>query len=374
MRILYWMEVYWPAIGGIEVLSALAIRELRRRGHEVVVVTRQGDLDRPAVDEYEGTPIHRFPFARALTERDLDAVYRSRKGVAELKKSFDPDLIHLNFSGASGYFHMATVDAAPVPWVFAVRHPLDGYGAGPLINRLLQSASWVTGNSMYTLESIRRADPEASSKSSVIFNALPSAAYHPTPLTMDSPRLVFVGRLVPEKGADTAVEAFARIAAAHPAARLEIVGDGPCRPALRALADRLDVSDRVEFTGWVSPQDVPAVLNRASVVIMPSHVESFGLVALEAGLMARPAVVSAVGGLTEVVADGETGLTAPVGDAGAFAIALDRLLSDPAAARRMGSAARKRALQVFSFDHYVDSYEALYRRLVQPAGAARRVG
>jgi glycogen(starch) synthase len=101
---------------------------------------------------------------------------------------------------------------------------------------------------------------------------------------------------------------------------------------------------------------------------MPSRWEEpFGLVAVEAALMARPVVASRVGGLAEVVADGETGLLVDKEDPAALARAVTHLLKNPATAERMGQAARRRARELFGFERQVDAYDGLYQRLAEEA-------
>jgi glycogen(starch) synthase len=113
----------------------------------------------------------------------------------------------------------------------------------------------------------------------------------------------------------------------------------------------------------VAPHDVPALINTASVVVVPSRWnEPFGLVALEAALMARPVVAARAGGLAEVVEHGTTGLLADKEDAVAFARAVTDLLADPVWADRIGSTARRRARERFAWDRCVDEYERLYEQ------------
>ncbi len=113
------------------------------------------------------------------------------------------------------------------------------------------------------------------------------------------------------------------------------------------------------------------LMNSATLIVMPSRRdESFGLVALEAALMARPVVASRVGGLAEVVADRETGLLVDKENPAALARALARLLEDPGTAERMGQAARRRAQELFGLDGVVDAYAGLYQRLAEEAAPA----
>ena len=157
---------------------------------------------------------------------------------------------------------------------------------------------------------------------------------------VDSQLIGIIARLDALKGQGDAIAAFARIAAAHPASRLIIVGEGPARQALRAQAADTDLRERVLFAGRRT--DVARVLAALDVFIHPSRYEPFGLAVAEASASGLPVVAYAEGGISEIVVDGETGLLAPAGDTGALAASLAALLSEPVTARRMGAAGRAR--------------------------------
>ena len=161
------------------------------------------------------------------------------------------------------------------------------------------------------------------------------------------------------------MEALVLLRQRIPSARLVIAGDGPAAPELREQVSRAGLRDAVEFVGWVPPENVPALLNTATVVLMPSRwQEAFGIVALQAMQMARPIVASDVGGLPEVVLDGRTGFIVPKDDPAALASASFRLLDCPELAENMGTEARTRALETFGFARHVDGYEALYSKII----------
>src|SRR5207248_772983 len=123
------------------------------------------------------------------------------------------------------------------------------------------------------------------------------------------------------------------------------VGDGPERARAEALARELGVHGDVRFLG--EQLDVARLLAQADLFLLPSDSESFGLAALEAMSCGVPVVASRIGGLPEVVKDGETGLLVPPGDGGAFTIAATALLADPARREKMAKAARADALARF---------------------------
>jgi glycosyltransferase involved in cell wall biosynthesis len=176
------------------------------------------------------------------------------------------------------------------------------------------------------------------------------------------PRLLCIGRLIPIKGHLVLLRALARARAQVPGITLDLAGRGPLEPALKAYVRELGLGQAVRFLGFVSP--VQRAIEDAAVVVVPSLGEGFGMVALEAMERSRPVIASAVGGLPEIVADGETGLVVPSGDAEALAEAIVALAGDPERAARMGAAGRERALAEFTPERSARRIEELY------AGAA----
>jgi glycosyltransferase involved in cell wall biosynthesis len=180
------------------------------------------------------------------------------------------------------------------------------------------------------------------------------------------PRLLCIGRLIPIKGHLVLLRALSRARARVPAVTLGLAGRGPLEPALKAYARELGLEEAVRFLGFVSP--VQRAIEDAGIVVVPSLGEGFGMVALEAMERARPVIASAVGGLPEIVADGETGLVVPSGDADALAEAIVALAGDPQRAARMGAAGRERALAEFTPERSVRRVEELYTGMLGAAG------
>ena len=187
------------------------------------------------------------------------------------------------------------------------------------------------------------------------------------PYTGDEPRLLCVGRLIPIKGHLVLLRAFAQARSQVPGVRLDVAGRGPLEPALKSYARELGLADSVRFLGFVSP--VQKAIEDSAIVVVPSVGEGFGMVALEAMERARPAIASAVGGLPEIVADGETGLVVPSADAEALADAIVALAGDLPRASAMGSAGRERALSEFTPEKCAARIEQLYVAALEPAAA-----
>lgn len=167
-----------------------------------------------------------------------------------------------------------------------------------------------------------------------------------------------VARLVPDKGLEHLIDAMARVAARHPDAQCLIVGEGPLRPALTAQAAALGLADRVVFTGQL-PEAVRAFA-AMDLFVLPTYREGFGVVFAEAMSMEVPVIASNIPPITEVVADGETGLLPELGNVEAFAEAIVTLLEDDERRRAMGRAGRERVIRHFSHRRMAEAHEEIY--------------
>jgi glycosyltransferase involved in cell wall biosynthesis len=182
----------------------------------------------------------------------------------------------------------------------------------------------------------------------------------PLPQLGDRPRVVFVGRMVRQKGVHVLAAAAARLRT--PGARVVYVGDGPERTRVERDAERLGVADRVHVTGFVPHERVPDFLASADVLVLPSLYEELGTVLVEALHAGVPTVASRTGGIPEVVQDGVTGLLVEPGDPGALARAIDTVLGDPTLAASMRANALARA-GAYDLSTVADEIHLLYARV-----------
>lgn len=367
MRILFWTELFWPSIGGIEVRCRKLAKALLSRGHEVAVVTSHGNERLPDEDSVDGIAIHRFRFLEALTSRRLDLFATERRRLSRVKEAFRPEIVHVMFTDPTVFFHWQTHKASPALTVVTIPIGLEALqsSADTLLHRTLSRADWTVAVSEAMLHDVRRLVPETASRSSVIYNSIEEPSVLPLPLPFHPPRLLCLGRLVHDKGFDTAIDAFSKVRAHFPGIKLVIAGDGPARDALAAQAAALGLGDSIEFTGWIQPDDVPALINTATAMIVPSRWrEAFGNVAVQAMQMGRPVVAANIGGLAEIVADGTTGHLVAMENPAILAETIERLLTQPETAKRLGAAGRARAASRFPFGRHVDEHEKLYRTII----------
>lgn len=167
-----------------------------------------------------------------------------------------------------------------------------------------------------------------------------------------------VARLAPQKGIEYFVRAAAMVSMVKKETYFIVVGDGPLRERLEEEAKALNLKGKLFFIG--QREDVPNILPLLEMLVIPSVMEGFGLVALEAMAASRPVVASRVGGLPEVVEDGVTGLLVPPGNAEALGAAILKLLGDEEKAREMGRKGYKRVQERFSIEIMARQMQDLY--------------
>jgi glycosyltransferase involved in cell wall biosynthesis len=310
-----------------------------------------------------------WDFARALEARGvpLDAI-RVRADVDPIAflqlvgylVRRRPELLHTHLVHAEWYALLAGA-AARVPVRFTTKHGFNEFREAPyfgVADRAVASLAHVhiaisRGLARYLadVEGFQREDFEI-----VHYGIEPDG--EPKPYSGPVPRLLCVGRLIPIKGHIVLLRAFAEARKQLPDLELDIAGRGPLEPALKALVAELGIQSSVHFLGHVSP--IQSAIEGAAAVVVPSMGEGFGMVALEAMERARPVIAANIGGLGELVRDGETGVLVPAGEAGPLTDAIVRIAGDLALARAMGEAGRRRALSRFLQKACTERTELLY--------------
>lgn len=303
MNILFCSVPFRPSVGGIETVSALLAERFQRCGHSVVLVTQTPGAGADA----DGFRVVRRPSAGQLfgLVRWADVVFHNN---ISLRLAWPQLLLRR-------------------PWVVAHHTWIPPRGVAGRLKR------WV----------LRRASNIAVSRA--VADSLPVACdVVPNPYaddvfvrTEDAARpgqLVFVGRLVSDKGVDILLDALALLAQGGKRVQLTVVGDGPEAGALKAQAASLGIAAQVEFAGRHAGEALVALLNAHQVLVVPSvWEEPFGVVALEAMACGCVPLVARSGGLPDAV--GACGLVVARGDSVALAGGIDELIDNPRAWRRL---------------------------------------
>lgn len=365
MRILFVAPTYFPYVGGLEILCAQLLDELQRRGHEVAMLTAINTTDRKrGVDIVNGVPVLRVDAYHTETPRNPHEILLMRREVATFVDRFAPDVAHAHDPGLPLWlYQQAARNRRPLLMTFHVVLSVHMAGRLGSVVQQLKAADWVTGVSEDVVGDTLSFAPEVAGRISAVTNATvaPGIAVD---VPEGPPELACIGRLVPQKGFDRALDALAIVVAERPDVHLSIAGTGPSKDDLVAQIAELGLEQHVSLLGVVSRGQVADLLSQSTAVVMPSRFEGLPLVALEAAWMARPVVAADAPGLRAGVEDGVTALVVDGEDTEALAQAILRLVDDRALARKLGAEARHRVEHGRTLRHVVDDYEALYERLV----------
>ena len=348
-------------VGGAERHVVDLALAMRRVGYEVeVACSAAGELS--AALEREGLPLR--PLLGRRVKRRVDAGYALE--LRRLVRRGRFDLVHAHIYASAAASALATLGTG-VPLV--VTEHTEGAWQGwqaRLVSRLVyRRARRVISVSGPIRDRLLRRDGVPPEKISVIPNAvIPNPgrlqrSSAPPDVSDERPLVGTVARLQPEKGITTLLKAASSVCAEVPDARFLVVGDGPLRGELLALARSLGLSDRVRFLGHRS--DAREIVGALDVLVVPSLTEGAPLIVLEAMASGVPVVASAVGGIPDQVRHAKEGLLVEPGDPGALGEALVDLLRDPARARRLGEAGLRRTEREFGHETMVRRVQAVYR-------------
>jgi glycogen(starch) synthase len=420
MRVLHVNAAYWPFLGGAELYLQAVSERLVRQSHSVIVVTTDAaEVEhfwadgRARIETLQATVggvevrrcrvahLQPAPWAFYLLRRTATEVTRWPGTTPLLRFAgqfmpWVPDLNHTleTLPGQFDVVHGVNVSLeSPLiaGWRFARRHGLP-FVATPFVHVGQAGSRHVSRNytMRHQLETLRDADAvivQTDIEGQALAGlGVPARRIHQVGMGVDpgavqggdaarfraryglsGPIVAFIGSVTPDKGAIHLVQAIARLWAEGRPVELVLAGQ-PVSEFEHAFA-RLpaDVRRRVRRIGPVIGQDKRDLLAACSLLAMPSRVDSFGIVYLEAWACGKPVIGAWAGGVPEVIHDGETGLLVHWGDVPALADAIGRLLDDPDLARRLGQAGSEQTLRQHTWDHVYDRVLAIYHAVKRKA-------
>jgi glycosyltransferase involved in cell wall biosynthesis len=362
-------------MGGADQQLLSAARELRARGHDIMIVslTPLGAMGIEA--RAEGFRAESLGMARGVPDP------RGLVRLVRLVREWRPDVIHSHMVHANLLARVLRV-LAPVPALVSTIHNITEGGA-------LLMAGYRASNALVDhMTIISQAAAARFIRDRIVpsrlLTVIPNGV-DPRPFARVAPETraalrrslelgdefvwLAVGRFELAKDYPNMLRAFASVRERQPGALLLLVGEGALQAEAEALTHTLGLTPAVRFLGV--RRDVPDVMRAADGYVMSSAWEGMPMVLLEAAAAGLPIVTTNVGGTGEVVADGSSGFLAPARDPAALAAAMTRLMALPEADRRaMGEQGRERVMSRFSLVRVVERWEALYRAVLDRKGAA----
>jgi glycogen(starch) synthase len=375
MRILLINSEYPPLGGGASNASANLARMLAENGHTVAVITAH----------FKGLPVEEMQDSVLVRRIHGWRKYQDRSGPREqiyfllngclstipFVRSWKPDGIIAFFGvpcGAIAWFNCLLLGTPYIvslrggdvpgfrPYDFGFYHRL----IGPQLRQVWRRAGAVIANSNGLRELANEFD--ARTKISVIPNGTDSERFKPVERVWDRGRMLFVGRIVYQKGLDVLFQALAGINDLD--WDLTLVGDGNQRPQMEELAASLGLTSRVHFTGWLSGDDLVAQYQKANLYVTCSRHEGMPNVVLEAMASGLPIIASAISGHNDLVIPDINGVLVPGEDPQALQCVLREILSDPKAQQQMGEASRHRAVELYSWSSTTEQYQAVLEQII----------
>jgi phosphatidylinositol alpha-1,6-mannosyltransferase len=343
-------------------------------GWSVTVLTSQDYAPLAEIEAFNDAQAFRVVRLRRFPGPPLEAAYRYQVS-SRIIRDWRPDVI-LASGERSVWIAARLARAYRLPWV-AVGHGTE-FGTKRRWERALNRSSFAKATAIVCVSEHTRARMRAAGvegrREYVIANGADPEVFKPLPIlarsTVGSAVLLTVGNVTERKGQEIIIRALPAL----PGVKYEMIGLPTRARELKNLAAELGVSDRVSFLGRTTQDELVRHLCECDLFVMTSRstadgdFEGYGIAVVEAALCGKPAVVSSGSGLAEAIVAGETGLLAREGDVAHTASTIAELLDNPERRRRMGEAARLRALGEQTWAHRVQRYDAVLRECLRAPG------
>ena len=292
--------------------------------------------------------------------------YLSR-AAAEARR-FEPDLVHAHYAAGFGLWGMQTRIQPSLVSVWGA--DIIDFPSNPvtraLIRRILKKADGITATSQFLKAAVEKLLPAAGAKTTVIPFGVTVPPEKP-PMPAFSPvKICFLKAHREKYGPDILLQALARAVAKVPDIRLSLAGEGELTPQLKEMAAALKLEDNVTFTGYIDNDKIYDFIRDHHFAVMPSVMdsESFGVAVLEAGACGRPTAASRVGGVSEVIVDGKTGLLLPAKDIDKLAAAIVALAQNLKETEAMGGRAFEFVRDNYTWEKSLDMMAGVYERMI----------
>ena len=396
MKILMLTWEYPPRIvGGIARVVHDLSKRLIKDGHEVTVVTYRDNADVPEYENDKGVNVYRVDNYMIHPNNFIDWIMQLNfnmlsKATEIINKEGGFDVIHAH-DWLVTYAAKSLKNAYDIPIVATIHATEAGRNSGihDETQRYINDTEWlltyeateVIVNSNYMKNEIQRLFGLPFDKINVIPNGINLSNFtgierdydFRRQYAMDNEKIIlYVGRLVYEKGVQHLIAAMPKILSNYNDAKLIIAGRGGMMDELRAEASNLGLNDKIYFTGYLNSKQVQKMYKCADVAVFPSTYEPFGIVALEAMLAGVPTVVSDVGGLDEIVTHGVDGMKSYAGNANSIADSVTALLYDHQLATNVSKKAKQKVKDQFNWEKIAQDTHFTYEKAICQTMAERQ--
>ena len=396
MKILMLTWEYPPRIvGGIARVVHDLSKRLIKDGHEVTVVTYRDSADVPEYENDKGVNVYRVDNYMIHPNNFIDWIMQLNfnmlsKATEIINKEGGFDVIHAH-DWLVTYAAKSLKNAYDIPIVATIHATEAGRNSGihDETQRYINDTEWlltyeateVIVNSNYMKNEIQRLFGLPFDKINVIPNGINLSNFtgierdydFRRQYAMDNEKIIlYVGRLVYEKGVQHLIAAMPKILSNYNDAKLIIAGRGGMMDELRAEASNLGLNDKIYFTGYLNSKQVQKMYKCADVAVFPSTYEPFGIVALEAMLAGVPTVVSDVGGLDEIVTHGVDGMKSYAGNENSIADSVTALLYDHQLATNVSKKAKQKVKDQFNWEKIAQDTHFTYEKAICQTMAERQ--
>ena len=396
MKILMLTWEYPPRIvGGIARVVHDLSKRLIKDGHEVTVETYRDNADVPEYENDKGVNVYRVDNYMIHPNNFIDWIMQLNfnmlsKATEIINKEGGFDVIHAH-DWLVTYAAKSLKNAYDIPIVATIHATEAGRNSGihDETQRYINDTEWlltyeateVIVNSNYMKNEIQRLFGLPFDKINVIPNGINLSNFtgierdydFRRQYAMDNEKIIlYVGRLVYEKGVQHLIAAMPKILSNYNDAKLIIAGRGGMMDELRAEASNLGLNDKIYFTGYLNSKQVQKMYKCADVAVFPSTYEPFGIVALEAMLAGVPTVVSDVGGLDEIVTHGVDGMKSYAGNANSIADSVTALLYDHQLATNVSKKAKQKVKDQFNWEKIAQDTHFTYEKAICQTMAERQ--
>lgn len=367
MRILHWAVPYSAGVGGQSIFIERLAQDLVKRSHDVMIMTNRA-TDEKICKKHSNNLVKVIPLDLNITSlsAQMDAKFPQ---IVERIQEFNPDVIHIHNLVSREIVYLKLFlnrRDSNIPTICTI-HDLETLKRVVTLLKagdLTRQVNCIVSPSNYIYSFFKDIDSQQQSNFKVIYNGVPEELPL-VPMGRKKSHLLFAAELSEHKGAVVLLNAWSKICKKYSDVTLFIAGEGAAKEFIEQYANTSGIGSQVEFTGWLSQNELNEYLSSECIFIMPSMLgEAFGLIAAEASMAGAAVIVSRIGALPEIVEDGVSGLVVTPGDSNSLAQAIEELLNDEELRSKFGSEAKKRAQRLFSMEKSVDEYVKTYHQLI----------